>query len=118
MFAMVGLSLVNHRIEEVYNDDRSVYEWLEKTSVATVAIATILQFRSQIDSFSWVFLSISLLLFLYAHKAYYLPGKKGEYIFSHTIWHLGTGVVIVRIIDNAPNVSLNKSLKSSNPHIE
>jgi len=105
MFGMVAFSLVNHRIEEVYNDDKSLFEWFEKTSVLTVALLTTIQFRSNIDAASWALLSASLLLFLIARKAYYTPGGKDEYFLAHTVWHLGTGFVIIRIVEAAPTLA-------------
>lgn len=103
LFVMIAVSLINHRAEELFNDDASALEWFEKIVVIVTGTYGAVIFREHIDVQSWLILSLSIIFFCIGSLEYYRPGAKNNYIFAHTLWHIGTGYAIVRIVSAAPN---------------
>lgn len=100
LFLTLLVSIVNHYVEQF--NDASALEWFEKTVVIIMATYTLVGFRLYIDSIGWGVLAISVLCFCIGHSSYYLQ-EKNAYLIAHTLWHLGTGYVVLRTIQNAPD---------------
>ena len=103
LFAMITVSMINHRAEEIYGDDTSALEWFEKTVVISVGTFAAIQFRDHVDIASWTILGFSIIFFAIGNSSFY-AGRKREYLTAHTIWHLGTGFAILRIVKSAPKL--------------
>ena len=106
LFIMIAVSMVNHRSEEratSTNIDTSALEWFEKSVVIGVATFAAVQFNTYIDITSWILLGFSASFFILGHTSYY-AGRQKEYLTAHTIWHLGTGLAILRIIRATPSL--------------
>jgi hypothetical protein len=103
LFTMIAVSLVNHRAEQIYNIDSSALEWFEKIVVIITGTYAALLFREYIDATSWLLLGGSIVFFIIGAQEYYRPHGETAYISAHTMWHLGTGFAILRIISSAPD---------------
>ena len=103
---MIFVSLLNHREESKhgYTPHSDALEWFEKTIVLITFTAGAVQFRGSIDLASWVLLLVSALFFLVGHTSYY-SGEMRAYTAAHTLWHLGTGYALLKVISNAPPAS-------------
>lgn len=102
---MIALSLINHTREQMhpYSNALSneVVEWMEKLYVgATIAYAAI-EFRRFISQSNWIFIGICLFVYFYSDLQYYLKNMF-SYVIFHSLWHLGTGSILIRIIDASP----------------
>lgn len=105
LFVMIVVSMVTHRQEEISKTtyaDTSALEWFEKTTVIFVATYSAVQFNHYIDITSWVLLAFSAIFFIFGHTSYY-SGRVREYLTAHTVWHLGTGLAILRVIKATPH---------------
>lgn len=102
LFAMIAISLMNHRAEQVYGIDASALEWFEKIVVIVTSTYGAVIFRESVDRTSWLLIGASILFFIIGHAEYSLPNGKGAYISAHTLWHLGTGYALMRIVSTAP----------------
>ena len=103
LFAMIAVSLANHRYEQIRGVDASALEWFEKTLVIITGIYGAILFREYIDRTTWLILGGSIILFWIGHIEYYQVNGDRAYTFAHTLWHISTGFAILRIISNAPN---------------
>ena len=104
LFVMIAVSMINHRSEEELGIiDTSALEWFEKTVVVGVATYAAVQFNGNIDIASWIILGFSAGFFILGHTSYY-SGRQKEYLTAHTVWHLGTGLAILRIIQATPSL--------------
>jgi hypothetical protein len=104
LFLMIAVSMITHRSEEVSKTtyvDTSALEWFEKSVVIGVATFSAVQFNTYIDITSWILLGFSAAFFVLGHTSYY-AGRQKEYLTAHTIWHLGTGLAILRVIKATP----------------
>lgn len=101
LFAMVAVSMINHAAERSASDT-SALEWFEKTTVIFVGTFALAQFAATIDAVAWALLGGSLVFFMIGHSAYYQTSRMGEYYAAHTLWHLGTGYALLRVVESAP----------------
>lgn len=103
LFLSLSVSIINHYVENTGNDS-SALEWFEKTVVIIMATYTLVFFRFYIDAIGWSLLAFSTLCFIIGHSSYDLK-EQNAYLIAHTLWHLGTGIVILRAVYNAPDNS-------------
>jgi len=103
LFAMIVVSMVNHRAEQLHNIDSSALEWFEKTVVLAVGTFGAIQFRDNVDLTTWAILGFSIIFFVIGNNSYF-SGRSQEYLTAHTLWHVGTGISILRIVRSAPMI--------------
>ena len=105
---MIVLSMVNHNQEQLfpYSKQKSIefVEWFEKMYVYATILYSSLQFRNHISWKNWVFLILCLGIYYFSNVEWYLKNMF-SYVLLHTIWHLGTGLILIRIIDESPSIS-------------
>lgn len=105
---MIFVSMVTHTLEGSKYETDSL-DIFEKLMVIAVSLYGIILFGKYFDELNWVIVFFSLGLWGFAHAAYRLSEEKRvnfwDYIIAHSIWHLGTGIVLLRALKAAPNLN-------------
>ena len=101
LFGMVVISLLNHELEEIYHyNDNTAIEWFEKSFSFSLIVGAIIQFHNYFDLQIVTLFILSLLAFFIGRFVY--SSSHRTYIVSHSLWHLGSGYALLRLIEKLP----------------
>jgi len=99
---MIGISLLNHRQEQLHPYQRtSRLEIFERLYVLGTSAYAAIQFREYIGWKNWTLLGLASIFYVSGDVDYY-KREMSAYVALHSVWHLVTGWVLIRIVDAAP----------------
>jgi hypothetical protein len=100
LLGMIVISIATHYLEELYNyNDETIVEWLEKAYALTTLIFAIVIFR-KFFKFEIVCYFLIATVFFFVSRRMYVT-RHNNYLVYHTVWHLGSGYALLKLIDNA-----------------
>jgi hypothetical protein len=100
LLGLLVISIATHHLEEIYNyNDNTFIEWFEKAYALTTLILSIIIFRKFFTPDVFCLFFISIVIYLLSRNMYLTSHK--HYLVYHTIWHIGSGFALLRLIENA-----------------
>ena len=100
LLGMLVISISTHYLEELYKyNDNTFIEWFEKAYALTTLIFSIIIFRKYFTLEIISYFLISTVFFIMSRN-YYLKTHE-NYLLYHTVWHLGSGYALLKLIENA-----------------
>jgi len=99
---MIIVSMLNHRQEQMNPFQKiSSLEIFERGYVLGTALFAAIQFRQYIGWENWILLGLALVFYVRGDEDYY-KREMNSYVGLHSVWHVLTGWVIIRIVDASP----------------
>jgi hypothetical protein len=97
LFSLVVVSSIHH----VFEDTSRIFDFFEGNLLIAFAIYSFIEFRKTIKYTHIILFCVFLLLnrLAYVNKQ---KRKLNYYALYHSIWHLGSGLVLINIVDKAP----------------